>query len=288
VRPERHRAAAVIPAQPSASILPPPPKLPPFDGSQYSSIDVQAAAQRQYGPSATAVVVSSHLYGWRAKVGTQLYSIDMQRTVRDQFGSGYILGAVGVGIYDWRAVRVSGLQNRVLPVMAIAYEYFYDVDAVRTGLANFQSVLITTRNWYAARAGKAYRMLEPLVVFNQSPVTAGQWKTLAANTALPGHTFDFWTAALAEWERAYPAVLPVLASRVIVPLPATAPMSRSAPLAPTEHRITRRRDLLDQPQSAVHVCGRLQLFLRHLPERSELFAVDPSGWPSLGRDYAAR
>jgi len=84
-------------------IGPPVSSFPVFDNSQYFPIDVQHAVQQQYGSAYTAVQVSNHLYGWRAKYKYWtggLSSIDMARAVRDQYGSGYVLGAVGVGIND--------------------------------------------------------------------------------------------------------------------------------------------------------------------------------------------
>jgi len=191
-------AALACDRTPTAPQPPPPPRimtslgLPPlgtgFDGSQYFGINVQLAAQQQHGSSATAVQVSGHLYGWRAQVGSAQYSIDMRRAVRDQFGSDYVLGAVGVGIYDWRAVHWSALSQYpnefvVIPVMPIASDRFFDVTAVAQGLANLKSVLLATRNWYAPRVGKTFRMLQPLVVFNQWPMTSTQWDGYSASNA---------------------------------------------------------------------------------------------------------
>ena len=213
--------APKLPTKPEVSILTPPPSLiPDFDASQYFSIDVQRAAQTQRGASATAVALSNHLYGWRAKVGTQLYSIDMQRAVADQYGSGYILGAVGVGVYDWRAVKWSALANRVLPVMPIGSDYFWNVSAVQTGLANFRSVLIAIRNWYGWRAGKSFRLLQPLVVPLQSNQTAAQWNALANLSTQDAHRYDFMNAAIAEYQRSYPAPGSALRA-VIVPFTGT-------------------------------------------------------------------
>jgi hypothetical protein len=181
----------------------PLPVAQDFDASQYFSINVSLAAQQQYGSSATVVQVSSHLYGWRAVVGGRQYSIDMQRAVRDQFGAGYILGAVGVGIYDWRAVHWSALSQYpnsfvVVPVMPIASDFFFDVASVSSGLANFKSVLVATRNWYALREGKTFRMLQPLVVFNQFPMTSTQWNSYSATDAYAFQDFA-WNAYISVY-----------------------------------------------------------------------------------------
>jgi hypothetical protein len=176
-----------------------------FESSEYFPIDVQRAAQAQYGSSATAVAIVDHLYGWRAQVGGQLYSIDMARAVASQYGSGYVLGAVGVGSYDWRAVHWSALSDKVLPVMPIGSDYFWNVAAVRTGLANFKSVLITIDNWYFWRAGATFRVLQPLVVFLQSSRTGAQWNALADSSAIQAYRYSFLYAVIAEYKRAYPA-----------------------------------------------------------------------------------
>ena len=195
-----------------ASILgSPPPTV--FDASYYSSIDFAAAAQQQYCPTYPAVrctnvsvtQISGHLFGWRAvvtspslwgaKISVQ-YPIDMWRAVADQYcagwrydngGCGYTLGAVGVGVNDWRAVHWSALAQAraVLPVVPIASDYFWDVSAVNMGLANLQSVIATTRTWYAKAMvtyggpSKTFHVLQPLIVFEPNPPnsnsTAAQW-----------------------------------------------------------------------------------------------------------------
>ena len=183
------------------------PKIQPladFDASQFFPIDVNRAAQQQYGSLATAVLTVDHLYGWKASVGGRLYGIDMARAVADQYGSGYVLGAVGVAGYDWRAIRWSNLTNRVLPVMPVASDFFFDVNAVRSGLANFQSVLLTIRNWYSYRAGETFHYAQPVIVPLQSTQTAAQWNALSQLTSDPNHRYDFMNAAISEFRRSYP------------------------------------------------------------------------------------
>ncbi|PYP54990.1 MAG: hypothetical protein DMD44_16130 [Gemmatimonadetes bacterium] len=202
---DRNPTAPVAQPRVERSLVPPTP--PVFDASQYFAISVDLAAQQQYCrtfPSVrctnvTAARVSDHLYGWRAVVNGQQFSIDMQRAVRDQFGSDYILGAVGVGIFDWRAVHWSALvSNEVLPVMLIANDYFWNVGAVQAGLANFKSVLATTRRWYAkamsAYGGlpRTFHVLQPLVVFLQSKYTAAQWNFLTTLNPYSGPFPGFW------------------------------------------------------------------------------------------------
>jgi hypothetical protein len=193
-----------------------------FDGSHYLGLDLNYAVQFQYGLSAKAVLVSNHLYGWRAQVGNQLYPIDMQRAVHDLYGWDYTLAAVGVGPYDWRAVNFWAMSSpytyTVLPVMLIASDYFYDVGAVQRGLTNFESVLITTRNWYAKAMttyggpSKTFRLLQPLVVFNQSSRTAAQWNALSYQVGASGLV----SAAVQEYYNSYVTV-PYGVRQVLVP-----------------------------------------------------------------------
>jgi len=183
------------------------PRIQPladFDATQFFPIDVNRAAQQQFGSSATAVLTVDHLYGWKASIGGRLYGIDMARAVADQYGSGYVLGAVGVAGYDWRAIRWSNLTNRVLPVMPVASDFFFDVNAVRSGLANFQSVLLTIRNWYSYRAGQTFHYAQPVIVPLQSTQTAAQWNALSQLTSDPNHRYDFMNAAINEFRRSYP------------------------------------------------------------------------------------
>jgi hypothetical protein len=212
---DRNPAAPASPFTPAEGLQIgfPVPSFPVFDSSQYFPIDVQLAVQQQYGSAYTAVQVSNHLYGWRAKYKYWtggLYSIDMARAVRDQYGSGYVLGAVGAGINDWRAVHWSALVDAVLPVMPIASDYFFNVDSVAWGLANLRSVLVTIRNWYALRMtlyggpSKTFRLLRPLVVFLQSSRTAAQWNALSYSTTDDLHRYDFMYAVDSEYQRAYP------------------------------------------------------------------------------------
>lgn len=193
-----------------------------FDASEYFPIDVQRAARQQYGATAVAVQTSAHLFGWHAQVGTASYSIDMARAVQEQYGPDYVLGAVGTGAYDWRALHWSALSDEVLPVITIASDHFFQVDSVTWGLANFGSVLTTIRNWYSAQAGRTFRLLQPLVVFNPSSRTAAEWNALCTSSTDSLHRYDFLFAANAEYEGAYPVPNGSLAV-VIVPFTGNSP-----------------------------------------------------------------
>jgi hypothetical protein len=210
------------PGSTSQLLLPPTKTIPDFDASAFFPLDVNRAAQQQYGASATAVMVQDHIYGWKASVAGRLLGIDMERAVSDQYGSGYVLAAVGVAAYDWRAVRWSVLNNKVIPVMPVGSDYFWNVNAVRTGLANFKSVLITIRNWYDYRAGESFHYVQPLIVPLQSTLNSAQWNALSNLSSDEDHRYDFMNAAIDDYRRSYPA--PNSAQRaMIVPFTGSSP-----------------------------------------------------------------
>jgi len=109
----------------------------------------------------------------------------------------------------------------VLPVMPIASDYFFNVDSVAWGLANFRSVLVTIRNWYGLRMtlyggpSKTFRLLQPLVVFLQSSRTAAQWNALSSSTTDDLHRYDFMYAVDSEYQRSYPVPGSVLRVAIV-------------------------------------------------------------------------
>lgn len=176
---------------------------PAFESTFYHPLNLARAAREEHGRSATLVATGDHLYSWVAKVGDDFKPLDLRRAVTSQYGPSYTLVAVGVGLWDWRAVNLSALPKTVLPVMAIASDHFFSVGGVRTGLARYSSVLTTMRNWYNARNGRTFRLLQPLVV--PTDRTSEQWNQLSASTAHPAHRFDLLSAAIAAYQAQLPA-----------------------------------------------------------------------------------
>jgi hypothetical protein len=201
----RSRAlAAVLALSALAAIAPRPADAAPtgYESHAFRPIDVLRAAREQYGPLATVTAVGDHLYSWRAVVYGALLGIDMRRAVTAQYGASYTLVAVGVHKYDWKAVRFADLQRVVLPVMLVASDRWYDVAGVQTGLARFRSVLTATQNWYRARAGATFRLVQPVVVY--TPQTSAQWRSISESTTTAAHRW----ALLNRSTEAYGANLP--------------------------------------------------------------------------------
>lgn len=182
-----------------------------FESRNYFPLDLQGAANEQWGPLAGLTWVGDHLYDWRAVVLGQLMPLDLNRAVATQYGAGWILACVGVHRYDWRAVRFSNLSNVVLPVMLIASDRFGDINGVRTGLTRFRSVLTADQNWFRLRAGSTFRLLQPLVV--PTSHSSSSWNDLSAISTDPMHRFDFFEAAVASYQAMLP--MPGSALRVV-------------------------------------------------------------------------
>jgi predicted Zn-dependent protease len=195
--------ASLMPATRAWAASAPAVSLGTFDGSSYGSLDLARAARDQYGSNATVVATCDHLYCWKASVNGTLYGLDVRAAVRSQYGSGWTLAAVGVHKYDWRAVNFHNLNYKILPVMPVASDYFFNVDAVRTGLASFRSVLVTIQNWYYYRAGESFNYLQPLIV--PTNLTAGEWNTTSYNTQQNAHRDDLLNAAISAYTAWYPA-----------------------------------------------------------------------------------
>ena len=213
--------ASAAPATPSVSL--PPPPLTSFDSSPYRSLDLARAARDEYGPTATVVSVGNHLFDWRAQVWGRLKPLDLERAVRVQFGVDWSLVTVGVGRNDWKALNISTLNYVVLPVMEVASDQWFDVVGVSQGLSGFRSVLSATRNWYKARAGRTFRLVQPIVIATDK--TSAEWNAISASTEVPGDDPDRMNL-LNELKRHYEGLFPLPGSRLAV---AAAPYSGNSP-----------------------------------------------------------
>ena len=194
-------AVSVTPVLPAPT--PTPATLPVvFEDQFYHPLDLERAAKEQWGQNATLVSECDGMNCWKAMVGTQLKDLDLKRAVSKQYGSGYTIALVGVQKYDWRAVRFADLNYVILPVMLIASEYVTDIDGVRTGLAQFESVLANTQNWYYMRAGRTYRLLQPLVV--PTGTSSAQWNATAESTTDNNKRDALGAAAIDAYKQQYP------------------------------------------------------------------------------------
>lgn len=166
-----------------------------FEGQFFRSLDLQLAAQEQYGSAAALTSTGEHLYQWKVQVGKELKDIDVKLAVANQYGSGWSLVAAGVHLYDWRALHFKEPDYVVLPVMLIASDKFFDIAGVRRGLDRFRSVLGRTQDWYTSRVIDArFRLLQPLVI--PTNLTSAQWNETSNMTQQDEHRYALLDAAI--------------------------------------------------------------------------------------------
>jgi hypothetical protein len=182
----------------------------PFESTMFRPLDLAEAAHEQYGSGAAIVSNSDHLYDWRARVKVQSnpdvyldFPINIARAARKQYGSKWIPVAVGVHRYDWKAVRVRDFDCMVLPVMLIACDRFYDINAVRTGLERFRTVLEYVQGWYRLRAATTFTLVQPVVLPTRAPSI--RWNELSNRTdAVPEERYILLRTAIDECTRGLP------------------------------------------------------------------------------------
>src|SRR5436305_1678686 len=90
----------------------------PFESSMLRSLDLAQAASQQYGPDATVVSDSEHLYDWRARVKVQTNPdayLDMPLDVSQAARSEYGAASVGEGTRLRAAEQSYRRGRRALP-----------------------------------------------------------------------------------------------------------------------------------------------------------------------------
>ena len=185
-----------------------------LEDGYYRPLDLERAAEEQYGAGAVLVATGDHLYDWKVRVPTSklLQHLDIAEAVADQYGSEWRVVMAGVHKYDWKAVRPSEPDEVVLPVVLVASDRFFDVAGVARAVERFRSVVGRVQSWYGARVGARLRVLEPLVM--PTGLSSAEWDDLSAISADPEHRYDF----LDECIRSYEASLPEAGSNLRVVL----------------------------------------------------------------------
>ncbi len=189
----------------------------PFENQFFGSLDLERAVHDQYGQAATLATASEHLYDWRARVQVSanppqylFFPLSISAAVTTQYGPNWAPVALGVHRFDWRAVRFADLDCKVLPVMLVACDRFFDIEGVRSGLDHFRSVLESIQAWYKLRTGgKTFRLVQPLIIPTRSP--SARWNELSARTnAIPEERYVLMQTALDEYARSLPSPGPNL------------------------------------------------------------------------------
>jgi len=184
----------------------------PFDDHFFKPLDLERAVHDQYGQNTAIAWASEHLYDWRARVQVNanpaqyLFSpVSISGAVTAQYGPKWVPVALGVHRYDWRAVRFSTLGCKVLPVMLIACDRFFDIDGVRLGLDRFRSVLECVQAWYKLRTGgKTFQLVQPLIIPTRFP--SARWNEMSVRTdTIPEERYILLQTAIDECSRSLPS-----------------------------------------------------------------------------------
>lgn len=152
----------------------------------YKHLSLNAACTEQFGIGWSPTYASDHLWSWKAICAGQLpQNIDLKRAVNRQCGPDYKLVHIGTHAYDWRAFAPMLQSYYVLPVMQIAFDWFYDWAAVRNAVENFNSAIASIREFYRIQTGKTFRPLPTICQY--TGLTADQWYNLAQLSLYDAH-----------------------------------------------------------------------------------------------------
>jgi len=160
----------------------------------YKGIDDQVylkAAQRQYGSDTTLWPNAGHAYQWHAKrpVNEQRYPISLQAYSDSLYSQNWrITMAEGVDKYAWRWLNTFSLDWAVLPVMFVAADVIWEVQAVKDAAARWARNLEWTADWYASKLeGKRFRVCKPQVIADRG--TAADIQKLYLSSMAPDKRF---------------------------------------------------------------------------------------------------
>jgi hypothetical protein len=163
----------------------------------YKGIDDQVylkAAQRQYGSDTTLWPNAGHAYQWHAKrpANEQRYPINLQGYSDSLYSQNWrITMAEGVDKYAWRWLNTFSLDWAVLPVMFVAADVIWEVQAVKDAAARWARNLEWTSDWYASKLeGKRFRVCKPQVISDRG--TAADIQKLYLSSMAPDKRFLPW------------------------------------------------------------------------------------------------
>lgn len=153
------------------------------------SIDLNLAAQKQWGDGFYAFSLGNHIYQWRAKLGARYESMDLQKAVQSQYGPDFKLVLSGVDRDGWKAFNHLAFNYQVLPVLQIATDYFYDPTSVKIAVDNLNSLVASIREFYRLQVGKTFSLLE--TICQRTSLNSQQWYDLAQKSIDPVYREEY-------------------------------------------------------------------------------------------------
>jgi hypothetical protein len=140
---------------------------------------------RSFGQNYYAQNTSDHAYGWECTDNLNTFGIDTGAVCRSQWGSNYKAVLKGNYKYDWSCTGWSDANHKVVPVVIVSSEYFYNVDEVNAGIQAYAARMLKTRSWYSNHmySGKTFSLVKPVV--HLSLKNNSVWRNLSCLTADP-------------------------------------------------------------------------------------------------------
>lgn len=150
----------------------------------FYGLNIDGYCKTNYGAGFTAVSTGQHAYNWvcQDSSGTKK-SLNMQTACQQQVHSTAVAVLTGGGVSDWKCAKWSEFNNQIVPIVVIASDFTYDLNSIKTAVANTAKVVNDVRNWYGTRTigNMTFTTSQPLVVF--SPNDATFWNNLSCQTA---------------------------------------------------------------------------------------------------------
>lgn len=156
-----------------------------FNYNVYKPMDLTRECRSKYGSSFNAVSSGDHAYNWGCSNGIATYGINAGAVCRAQWGSQYKAVLNGNHKYDWSCTNWDEANYHVVPVVIMASEFFFDVNATNEGISTVANIAKNTRDWYGENMalGKTFSLARPVVHLSLKGRDA--WHDYSCLTAQP-------------------------------------------------------------------------------------------------------
>ncbi|WP_338164324.1 M12 family metallo-peptidase [Vibrio sp. 10N] len=139
-----------------------------FSSAPYKKPDFQRYCQQQYGWDAIARKSGEHVYNWQCAQGVNHYPMNVAAACRDQFGADHSPVTLGASAEDWRCTSWQEASNKVVPVIIVSANYFYNTTASDNAINAVAAVVQKVKAHYKAQmsSGKTFSLVEPIVALS--------------------------------------------------------------------------------------------------------------------------
>ncbi|WP_162674625.1 M12 family metallo-peptidase [Vibrio variabilis] len=139
-----------------------------FSTAPYKKPDFQRYCQQQYGWDAVARKQGEHVYNWQCTQGANNYPMNIVAACSDQFGSDHSPVIVGASAEDWRCTNWQQANNKVVPVIIVSANYFYNITASDSAIEVVAGVVEKVKAHYKSQmnTGKTFSLVEPIIALS--------------------------------------------------------------------------------------------------------------------------